>query len=251
MFLTNLNGLLQEPVAVKLANLDNHLITFKRLIRLCRAKELKQFLIANSFILVKDIDLNIYPEFSKLLDYCLGQPTEVLNAYRNKITNYSDLVYDPNDFKPFSDNSNSYQPFHKNTRLLEQPINYVSMYCLKTSIIGGNNYFLKSEDIIRNLGIGYFASKVFYTSKITRQFDLIVGDNQLNFNPIFNKIEFEDRSSRDFFELIAYFIHFQSEPIKVSLAKNDLLIFDNNKVLHARDSFEVDSKRHIIRKHYI
>jgi alpha-ketoglutarate-dependent taurine dioxygenase len=251
LYTSNFRQFIQEPNRIMdRVDSDNNLISIDRLASLCQQQRLKQFLDERHFVILRGVSFHSYQELTQLVDIALGTPREIMNRYRKELTNYSDLLCTAHSTRLFCGNSNSYQPFHRDICLSDDIINYISMYCLEPAAKGGDTYLLNSEDVIRYLGISHFRSEVYYTSSIRKKLDLIVGANQLNFNPIFDKVEFKDKSSQEFFDLIAYFTHYQAKAMRIQLDRGDLLIFNNNTLLHARSGFEKNSRRHMMRKQY-
>jgi alpha-ketoglutarate-dependent taurine dioxygenase len=197
------------------------------------------------FVVFENLKEENFESMSIELTKILGNHLIINNRYYTIIEN--DFSKSKSKYDAYS---NNLQPFHVDMRLNTSRINFITMYCLDNSDSGGDALILNSSKFLESLcakqKLLLDNCFVYYTASKTVKVKLFE-NNCLNFNPLFNKIEFENEEYLKIFNDIFDFCNKTDSYIKLRLKPKDLIIVNNQNFFHSRTPFEYNSKRKMVR----
>ena len=211
-------------------------------------------------ILTFNSDLNIqrfaessYPYFGALMSQTQKSGSFIYDVEYDPQTNFSNMQL----------NSNSAQPMHTDGHFKEISPRYLSLYCIEQSKNGGFSQIILADDVynyIKSLSLEIaellFQEYIHYSRRMPKGglfkykkklfFKRSDGKIGICYNPIMYEIKSE-KSIEQALTLINYFTNKPSNQIIFRLNPNEMLILDNERVLHGRTSFDKTSKRQLKR----
>jgi alpha-ketoglutarate-dependent taurine dioxygenase len=203
----------------------------------------------NGYIVIKNILESNCLNFSGNLTNLLGEYCMINNKSYTVIENNPNLSKSKYDAY-----TNNMQPFHIDMRFNSPRINYITMYCMESANFGGDTLILDTKDFLDSISSGSLNTlkncDVYYTASKQTKVKLFE-KNVFNFNPLFKKIEFENKEDLNIFNSLYDYTQSSSSYCQFNLLPNDFIIINNKSFFHSRTPFEHRSKRKMIRTFHI
>lgn len=151
------------------------------------------------------------------------------------------------------------QPLHTDEGYRNVFPRFVSLYCIRPSLVGGMSTIVKVEELLAELHKKFKedVENLFQPSFI--QIDTLAGliNKQilfpinekitgLSYSPILRHIQTTELGD-EMISFINQFIHDPNNQYRIQLKANDLLIMDNCRVLHGRTAFNENDNRLLLR----
>ncbi|WP_392476274.1 TauD/TfdA family dioxygenase [Nostoc sp. C110] len=160
-------------------------------------------------------------------------------------------------------NSNSAQPMHTDGHFKEKSPKYLCLYCCEQAKNGGFSQMVFADDVysyIKSLSLEIaeqlFSEYIEYSRrrpkgglfKYNKKLFFRRNDGKIgiSYNPIMYEIK-ADKKIEQALTLINYFTNKPSSQTIFRLQPNEMLILDNERVLHGRTSFDRTSRRKLKR----
>lgn len=193
----------------------------------------QELLFKNGFLHLKDKDEE---ELSKLVN-SLG-----------KVIFITDVVVNPNGRGLVT--SERALDFHTD----HHKAKYIIWYCYKQTDLGGDSIFIDAQKVYDRLSseqqkelskINLFEHKVFPDDKESHPLVLNREDGKSEFYYSFWLLNEDDKNSEALLEFQR--IIRETEPIRLNLKENDILIVDNHRMVHGRTAIEGSKDRFLKR----
>jgi len=143
-------------------------------------------------------------------------------------------------------NSNLFFPVHTDGSDFKIPPNYVAMFCVRPSQEGGESLFVKLSDLIANLPkelLDVLTKKQWLFNTIHRT---IITQTETATSICYNRLMIESygKLTQQELDILNHLDRICEEhTFNFKLKANDLILFRNDRFLHGRADFPLDSKR--------
>jgi hypothetical protein len=203
----------------------------------------------NSYLNMQQFAESSKPYFGNLMSQTQEPGSFIYNVKYDPQTNFSSMQL----------NSNSAQPMHTDGHFKGRPPNLLCLYCCEQAKDGGFSQIVLADDVycyIRSLSLEItellFIEYIGYSRRAPRGglfryrkklfFRRSDGKIGISYNPIMYEIKAEKRIEQALM-LINYFANRPSSQNIFRLSPNEMLVLDNERVLHGRSSFDRTSRR--------
>lgn len=198
--------------------------------------------------------LNYQTQYEKLLSSFFGAPLRVGSSDGQP---YAKVQATEN--AKFYVNSNVAQPVHTDEGHATLFPRYAALYCATEASEGGDSIIVSFKhlysDLVKNYGGD--VDLLFANDAITvenyqgmKQKPVLIklnnGDIGISYSPVLQKMRCSERVF-EMFDYIAKYIHNAENQIRFKLKSEQVLLFDNCRVLHGRTSFAMNDPRLLYR----